>query len=503
MSLATDPLLAPLPPTGPRSSASRDCPAGSRPRAATAGIKASGNPDLVLVVGRGRPGAGGRGVHAQPVRGGPGPAVAGKPRRHRRRRRHGWVARAVIATSGSRERGDRTRRRRGPGRDRRRGRGGARLHARRGRSHLSTGRHRHAAAGRSACGSGRPGRGRVARRDRRALQAAAVALRTTDSTTKTATTPCRAPGRRRRDGSITVSGIAKGVGMIHPRMATMLSVILTDATADPATLRALLAGAASRTWNQLSVDGDTRRTTPCSSSPRVRPGPPMPTTDAGARAALGAAIEAVARDLARQQAADGEGATALITCQVTGAADDADARAVARAVVASQPGQGRGPRPGRELGADRGRRGQRASSRRRRSSRRPGCRADEAAARAGQPAAVDPARLRIAIAGHLVYDGPDGGPQPIDKGAARESDGRRGGPHPPRPRPGRRDRRSLRLRPDRGVRPREQRVHNVSADRSSSSSAGRRSPSSGRSSRRSRRSRASGRSCSSTAAASG
>src|SRR6185295_16219830 len=60
----------------------------------------------------------------------------------------------------------------------------------------------------------------------------------------------------------------------------------------------------------------------------VTPGSP-------ARAALGAAIEAVARDLARQQAADGEGATALVTCQVTGAADDADARAIARAVISS------------------------------------------------------------------------------------------------------------------------------------------------------------------------
>ena len=56
---------------------------------------------------------------------------------------------------------------------------------------------------------------------------------------------------------VTVSGIAKGVGMIHPDMATMLSVVLTDATVDPAVLWSLLRPAAARTWDQLSVDGDT------------------------------------------------------------------------------------------------------------------------------------------------------------------------------------------------------------------------------------------------------
>src|SRR6185503_951760 len=70
---------------------------------------------------------------------------------------------------------------------------------------------------------------------------------------------------------------------------------------------------------------------------------------------LGYAIEAVARELARQQAADGEGATSLVTCQVTGAADDADARAVARAVVASSlvkaAVHGKDPNWGRIAGA--------------------------------------------------------------------------------------------------------------------------------------------------------
>ena len=58
-------------------------------------------------------------------------------------------------------------------------------------------------------------------------------------------------------GTASIVGIAKGVGMIHPRMATMLSIVLTDATVDPATLWGLLRPAAARTWDQLSVDGDT------------------------------------------------------------------------------------------------------------------------------------------------------------------------------------------------------------------------------------------------------
>src|SRR4029078_11588600 len=57
--------------------------------------------------------------------------------------------------------------------------------------------------------------------------------------------------------TVTVTGIAKGVGMIHPNMATMLSIVLTDAATSPNVLWSLLRPAAARTWDQLSVDGDT------------------------------------------------------------------------------------------------------------------------------------------------------------------------------------------------------------------------------------------------------
>ncbi len=158
-----------------------------------------------------------------------------------------------------------------------------------------------------------------------------------------------------RGRPVTVSGIAKGVGMIHPNMATMLSVVLTDAAVDPAVLYGLLRPAAARTWNQLSVDGDTSTNDTVFVLASGAAGNPPVTAGSTAAAALGAAIEAVARDLARQQAADGEGATILITTAVRGRRDDADARAVARAVVSSSlvkaAAHGKDPNWGRIAGA--------------------------------------------------------------------------------------------------------------------------------------------------------
>ena len=219
---------------------------------------------------------------------------------------------------------------------------------------------------------------------------------------------------------MTVSGIAKGVGMIHPMMATMLSIVLTDAAVEPEVLWGLLRPAAARTWDQLSVDGDTSTNdtvfvlaSGASGAAPVRAG----TAEA---AILGAAIEAIGRDLARQQAADGEGAATLITASVTGARDDADARAVARSVISSSlvkaAAHGRDPNWGRIAGA--------AGNARVADARvleAAGLPAHEATARAGTPAELDPARLRISIAGHLVFDGAQGGPVAFDRAAARQA----------------------------------------------------------------------------------
>jgi len=251
-----------------------------------------------------------------------------------------------------------------------------------------------------------------------ALLAVADALRTTDSTTKVASTAIALPGPDGTPATATVSGVAKGVGMIHPRMATMLAVLLTDAAVDPATLHGLLRAATVRTWNQLSVDGDTSTndTVLLLASGAAAAAPVLP----GTREAetLDDAITAVARSLARQQAADGEGATTLVTCQVSGARDDVDARAVARAVISSSLVKaaihGRDPNWGRIAGA--------AGNARLGESRlleMAGLANADARARAGAPAFVDADRMRIAIAGHLVCDGPTGGPVDFDRAAVR------------------------------------------------------------------------------------
>jgi len=254
--------------------------------------------------------------------------------------------------------------------------------------------------------------------DDAALHAVAEALRTTDSVAKVATTSLVLPAADGEPVTVTITGMAKGVGMIHPNMATMLSVVLTDAAAPPDVLWNVLRPAAARTWDQLSVDGDTSTNdtvfvlaSGTSGAAPLSPGSP-------AAVAFGAALEAVARDLARQQAADGEGATILITASVTGATDDADARAVARAVVSSSlvkaAAHGKDPNWGRIAGA-----AGNAVTASRPVLEAAGLAPEVAAARAAQPAALDPHRLRISIAGYLVFDGAQGGPLQFDRGAAR------------------------------------------------------------------------------------
>jgi glutamate N-acetyltransferase/amino-acid N-acetyltransferase len=254
------------------------------------------------------------------------------------------------------------------------------------------------------------------------LADAAEALRTTDSVVKVATTSLALPGADGRPVTVTVSGMAKGVGMIHPQMATMLSVLLTDAAADPKVLWGLLRPAAARTWDQLSVDGDTSTNDTVFLLASGASGAVPVGAGSAAADALGGAVEAIARDLARQQAADGEGASTLITAVVTGARDDADARAVARAVISSSlvkaAAHGHDPNWGRIAGAAGNARVAGAAV-----LEAAGLTATEAAARGGTPAVLDPATLRISIAGHLVFDGTQGGPVAFDRAAAREAMG--------------------------------------------------------------------------------
>jgi glutamate N-acetyltransferase/amino-acid N-acetyltransferase len=391
-------------------------PAGFAAGGAAIGIKASGRPDLVLIRTTDGPAAAAavftpNAFVAAPVKQSQAnlAATSGDPRG-----RHGW-AEVVISTSGSANAAT------GPAGDADQAEIGRIVSAAAGVAaervlHLSTG----------IIGTRLP-LDRVATgvashilaltTADAGLAAAAEALRTTDSVTKVATTSVELPAAG-ASVQVTVSGIAKGVGMIHPRMATMLAVVLTDAAVEPAVLAGLLRPAAVRTWNQLSVDGDTSTNDTVFVLASGKAGNQEFAAGAPAAKALGAAIEAVARDLARQQAADGEGAATLITCQVSGARDDAEARAVARAVVSSSllkaAVHGRDPNWGRIAGAAGN--GVLADAPVLEAGGLP---ADEAAARAGTPVTLDPDRLRIAIAGHLVFDGTAGGPVVFDRAAAR------------------------------------------------------------------------------------
>lgn len=262
------------------------------------------------------------------------------------------------------------------------------------------------------------------RSDASGVLAAAEALRTTDSRTKYATTTTSLPGHDGRPVTVRVTGITKGVGMIHPRMATMLSVVMTDAGASPSVLHGILRRATVRTWNQLTVDGDTSTNDTVFLVASGAAGAAEATEGSEAAASLQAAVEAVARDLARQQAADGEGATTLLTCQVSGARDDHDARAVARSVVSSSLFKaaihGRDPNWGRIAGAIGNARLPDAAI-----LAAGGMAPDEAARRTGTAVAVDQDSVRIAIEGTVVFDGTGGGPVAFDKEAVRS---RMGGP---------------------------------------------------------------------------
>jgi glutamate N-acetyltransferase/amino-acid N-acetyltransferase len=155
-----------------------------------------------------------------------------------------------------------------------------------------------------------------------ALREAASAVLTTDTRVKVAT---------RRFGGHSVTGFAKGAAMIGPNMATMLAFITTDAPAAPAALHDVLRRAAEATFNCVSVEGHT------STNDTVfllanGAGPPLAGDDAHR---FEAAVHDVCAELARDIAADAEGAAHLITLQVEGCRSDAEARQIAKVVAES------------------------------------------------------------------------------------------------------------------------------------------------------------------------
>jgi glutamate N-acetyltransferase/amino-acid N-acetyltransferase len=159
---------------------------------------------------------------------------------------------------------------------------------------------------------------------------AAVAIMTTDTKPKTS-----ALSLKIGDETVHVGGMSKGSGMIAPNMATMLGVITTDANVPPDLLREILSLAVKRSFNCITVDGDmSTNDTVIALANGAAGGPPLE-PDTSSSAALAEAIEMVCRDLARQIARDGEGATKLVSIEVVGAASEDEARQVGLSVANS------------------------------------------------------------------------------------------------------------------------------------------------------------------------
>jgi glutamate N-acetyltransferase/amino-acid N-acetyltransferase len=161
------------------------------------------------------------------------------------------------------------------------------------------------------------------------VDAASRAILTTDASPKVARAAFTWKGRR---GSVV--GIAKGAGMIHPNMATMLAFVLTDAAATPAFLRATLRDAADASFHAISVDGDTSTNDTVLLLASGAAGGPAMAAPADAPDFRRAVTE-VCRKLAWLMVRDGEGATRVLDVAVTGARSAADARAAAHAIATS------------------------------------------------------------------------------------------------------------------------------------------------------------------------
>ncbi len=217
---------------------------------------------------------------------------------------------------------------------------------------------------------------------REGLRAAATALSPqggADAADAILTTDTRAKVAVAQRGGFTVGGMAKGSGMIHPALATMLAVVTTDYPLEPGEAEEFLRPAVEQSFNRISVDGE------CSTNDAVlllANGASGATRDDDAFAD---ALHEVCASLARQVVQDGEGRTVLIEVRVAGAVDDPQANAIARRVATSPlvktAAFGRDPNWGRVLAA--------AGS----------------APHNGGFAQLDTNRLRLALNGTAVFDG--------------------------------------------------------------------------------------------------
>ncbi len=160
--------------------------------------------------------------------------------------------------------------------------------------------------------------------------AAASAIVTTDLVTKSI-----ALETTFSDRPVRIGGICKGSGMIHPNMATLLAFVTCDAVVSPALWQQMLSRAADKSFNQITVDGDTSTNDSLIALANGQSRTPAITEMNAEAEKLEAMLTAVCQHLAKAIARDGEGATCLIEVQVSGATDEKAARQVAKTIVGS------------------------------------------------------------------------------------------------------------------------------------------------------------------------
>jgi glutamate N-acetyltransferase/amino-acid N-acetyltransferase len=170
----------------------------------------------------------------------------------------------------------------------------------------------------------------LAERGHASLDDLAAAIMTTDTFPKTAVRQGAAYGV-----SYTLAGTAKGAGMIMPNMATMLAYVLTDAAIEPGLLNSLFRSAVDRSFNAITIDGDTSTNDTCLLMANGAAGNQQIVSGTPEATAFASLLDEVLLDLAKQIVKDGEGATKFVEIRLTGAASDADAKRAAMAVANS------------------------------------------------------------------------------------------------------------------------------------------------------------------------
>ena len=163
-----------------------------------------------------------------------------------------------------------------------------------------------------------------------ASDAAAHAIMTTDTVKKEVAVETTVGGK-----TVRMGGIAKGSGMIHPNMGTMLCFLTTDCAISPEMIKSALLGTVQVSFNRISVDGDTSTNDTCCVLANGLAGNAVITEKGPDYDAFVKALKALCVELAKQMASDGEGATHLITCTVTGAKSEESAEIIAKSVISS------------------------------------------------------------------------------------------------------------------------------------------------------------------------